>query len=801
MSSIIQDARFALRMMARAPAFTAAALLMIALGTGANAAMFSVIDAVMLHNPFVDPDRIGLLHVVRADNKRTTALSLNQYRSLLDSAPAFDAIGAMGVGTRPTLSGLGELRKMNVECVTAGAFRVLGTAPQIGRTFTAQEDRPGGPAAIILSYDFWQREFGGGEEALGRTLTLNGVPTTIVGVMPRRFLGPLSRNNNDGWLPLGPALDPPGTAGCMARSAVNAFVRVRADLTLDSAAAQANVTAGIGNIAGADGKLGARLGIESLSEHAVFDYRTPLFVLLAAVGLVLIIGCANVANLQLERAIGRRHEAAIRVALGATRGRMIRQALTENVLLYAAGAAAGLLLASWTLRLIVGLLPATVPHVREIALNLRVLISAFAAALATGLVVGITPVLQAASRGPEHGLRSSTRASTHGGTRARRVMVAGQIALSLALLVGAMLMVRTFITLRPSNPGFDPHDKLTAIVRLQGPSALGTRPNQFVDDVLERLARAPGVKGVSATTYVPMSGNVSSVDAIAGDLRASVWSGFVTPNFFDEMRIPIVRGRGFTPRDGAAAAPVAVINESFARRAWPDRDPLGATVTMKDFAGRTEVREVIGILRDFRSSGSDTRIRPELYIPFAQNPIGFINLIVRTDHPEDPRLRDTLRRAVAAVDPGQVADRIATYDEVLTDRVASWRLGAWLLGMFAALGVALAAIGQGASIAWWVTQRTQEIGVRMALGADPRSVRRLVLVQALSVATAGIVIGLAAAAMGTRFLAGWLYGVNPIDGKTFALCTAGMLVISAAASYLPARRATRIDPLAALRAE
>jgi putative ABC transport system permease protein len=319
--------------------------------------------------------------------------------------------------------------------------------------------------------------------------------------------------------------------------------------------------------------------------------------------------------------------------------------------------------------------------------------------------------------------------------------------------------------------------------------------------VIARLEHAPGVLGVSATTYVPMSGNVSMLDVTAGALQGSAWSGFITPNFFTEMGVPIVRGRSFGGRDVTGVPPVAIVNEAFARKAWPDRDALGATLTLKDFADKVETREVVGIVRDFRSSAGDTRIRPEVYIPFAQDPIGFINLIVRGADPADHRLRDAMVSAVAAVDSSQVVDRIATYDQVLADRTATWRFGAWLLGVFAALAVTLAAVGLAASIAWWVSQRTREIGVRMALGADPGQVTRMFMRQAFALTAVGVTFGLGAAAASTRFLQSWLYGVTPLDPITYAACAVSMMLIAALASYLPARRAARIDPLVTLKAE
>jgi putative ABC transport system permease protein len=804
-AQLAQDVRYALRGMRAHPGFVAVALVMIALGTGANAAMFSVIDAVLLRSPFQDPARLAIVRVVPPGRGPTNAVSLAQYRSLVDSDPAVVAIGALGGGGGPTVAGLGELRRLNVECLTAGVFQVLGVSPLAGRTFTTDEDRPGGPGAIVLSYDFWRRELGGSPDAVGRAVSLNGVPATIVGIMPRRFLGPLSRNGTEAWLPLGPGLEQRSAAGCAAYGpagdSVNVFARLAPGATFEAIAVQATASAGIERIPGWQGKVGGKLSLISLDEQTFSELRTPLYTLLGAVGLVLLIACANVANLQLERGFGRRQELAIRLALGATRGRIVRQTLTENLVLYVLGSAGGCLLAFWTLDLIVALMPGNIPHMREIEINGRILAATLAVAGFAGMAVGLFPALQATSPSLVDDLRISSRTATRGGQRTRQVLVACQIALSLILLVGAALLVRTFLTLRPASAGFTFANKLTVFMRLQGEAGIGTGPQQFFTGVFERLRGAPGVAGVSGSTYLPMSGNVGIASITIGETPLDVYSGVVTSNYFAEMEIPVTRGRAFDDRDTSGAAPVAVINEALVRKGWPTGGALGSIVVVKGIDGRTESRQIVGVLRDTRSSGGDTRSRPELYVPYAQSPVAALNIIIRTPNPSDPRLRDAVRAAVAAVDRTQVADRFATLEDTLGARVAYWRFGAWLLGLFAAMALLLAAIGLAASIAWWVAQRTREIGVRMALGANAAQVTRLFVKQGITVGVTGIVLGLAGAAALSRLLESWLYGVKPLDAPTFAWSAAGMLVIAALASYLPARRAARIDPLVTLRAE
>jgi putative ABC transport system permease protein len=779
-AQFLQDARYAWRTMRASPAFTATALVMIAAGTGANAAMFSVVDALLLRSPFQSPERIAIVRISEPGKTPTAFIPLDVYRTWPDAVPAFESVGAMGSGGRPIVRGLGDLRTMNVECITASMFRVLGTQPIAGRTFTDDEDRPGGPGAVVLSYQFWRRDLGGAPDAVGRVLTINGGPSTVVGIMPQSFGGPLSRNTNDAWLPLGPGLGRTSPVGCTAnRSTVTVFARLKKGSTFAA--------------------VPPPLVLRPVEEQTSGEVRTPILSLLGAVGLVLLIACANVANLQLERALGRRRELAVRIAIGASRGRVVRQALTENLMLCLAGGVLGVLAATWTLDLLIALLPASMPHVIGIELNLRVLAATLAIACVAGIVVGLLPAIQASSPRVVEDLRASAGTTTASRAWIRGSLVVGQIALSLVLLVGAVLMIRTFLTLRPSNPGFTTPDKLTAAVRLQGPRPPEARA--FYSALIERVRAIPGVDGVAGSTYLPMSGNVSTVNITAGDSTVEVYSGRVTPNYFAEMQIPLTRGRAFDDRDGAGAPPVAIVNEAMVRRLAPGQGVLGANVTMTAFDGTAETRQIVGVVRDTRSAGYDTRVRPEIYLPFAQRPAPALNLIVRTGNLSDRQIWSAIRREVAALDPSQVADRFTPMTELLDARVKTWRFGAWMMGLFAGTAIALATVGLTVSIASWVARRTREIGVRMALGADPAQVTGMFMRQGLAVTLIGLVLGLAGAAASTRLLESWLYGVKPLDAPTFVWSAAGMLAIAALASYLPARRAARVDPLVSLRAE
>jgi putative ABC transport system permease protein len=641
--------------MARTPGFTAVAVLMIALGTGANAAMFSVIDGVMLRSPFSELDRIAIVQTVSEGSRPTFALSHEQYRALLTSAPVFESIAALGLG-QPILTGAGAPRRLTAECVTAGMFRVLGAAPEIGRTFLPEEDRPGAPSVILISHDFWQRDLGGYPDIVGRVIALNAVPATIVGVMPRRFAGPYSRNTAEAWLPLGPGMDTASSVGCAAGQFLNAFARVRPGVPMGAAAAQAKASTGFSRIPDADGKAGADLVLIPIEEQTFSELRTPFLTLLAAVGLVLLIACANVANLQLERVFGRRVELAVRMALGATRARLVSQTLTENLLLSVLGGAAGLLAARWTLGLVVGLMPPNVPHLTEIAVSGRILAATLLVACVAGLSVGVAPALQGSSTRLMDDLRASTRSSKAGGGWTRSLLVIAQVSLSLMLLVGAALTIATFTTLRPADPGFYGTDKLTASVRLQGPAA--NAPAKFFADVFERLRTEPGVRSVAGSTYLPMSGFVGIVPVKADETTQTAWSGLVTPTYFSDMRIPLVRGRAFEPSDDAGAPLVTIVNEALARKMWPAGDALGRTIEVARFDRRKELRQVIGVIRDTRSMGGDLKGRGEIYTPFAQAPYPLLNLIVSTSAPADPQLAARIRSIVSNVDPTQVVDRI-----------------------------------------------------------------------------------------------------------------------------------------------
>jgi len=797
-----RDAHYALRMLGRAPGFTLAAVLMLAIGTGANAAIFSVIDAVLLRPAAIDPSRIVEVQEQTAGRPPTSGIPL-AHVAVLARAPEFEAVAGMG-GALPILTGAGAAHRVDVDCVSASLFPLMGVAPQIGRVFTAADERPGIEPVVVLSYLEWQRDFGGALGVLGRVITLDGVSNTVIGVMPAGFLGPTVRNRVGAWSPLGLSLGQRGPAGCRDDpNDIEVMARVRAPLTTDDAAARVNASGRLAGLTTRTGLPHPAIVLARADQYAVGALRTPLTVLLGAVGCVLLIACVNVANLQLERLVGRRREIAVRLALGATRSRIVRQTLVENLIVSLSGAAAGLLLARLTFNTIVALMPVYMPHVAEIAINARTLLATLVAAVATGLVVGALPALQTTRAGLTQDLSQGSRGVVGGATWVRRSLVVIEVALSLVLLVAAGLMIRTFLILRPVDPGFAAANRTIAEMVFEGPWQVEADRVRAVDAILDRIGALPGVAAVSASSYLPLSGVTDLSRVTIGTTSADVWTSWSTPGYFPEMDMPLRRGRVFSDYDTASAPPVAMVNAAMAARFWPDHDPVGRFIDVQA-PDRTQSRRlIVGILETARSWGTDREARSELFVPYRQEPGStLIYFVVRTNGAASMTLPASIRAIVAEVRPDEVVDRIETMDTKLARSVSAPRFAMWLFGVFAAAGAVLAALGLAAIIAWWVSERRREIGVRMALGASAERVALEVLREGLGLAVGGLALGVGLALLCTHLLSNWLYGVAaPTDIRTFVACVVGMLTVTTVASYLPARRAARIDPSLTLRSE
>jgi putative ABC transport system permease protein len=765
------------------------AILMLALGTGVNVAMFSIIDAVMLRSPFREPHRLVEVAALRAPSTSPTwrgfgksLLTQDRLAELAALSDIFVAVAAFDGGAH-ILTGQGDPRRVLIECVSGSMFDLLGTPPLHGRTLGHADDRPGAPAAIVLRYEFW-RQLGGTPSIVGTTITLDGAPVAIVGVMPRGFGGPYANDasRTHAWAPIGRPIAGAGESGC-ASSTFQVFGRLRKGLTL----------------AAANARLGPQAFVAvSLHDQTFEDVETPLWSLSAAVACVLLIACFNVGGLQMERMLARRREMALRFALGASRARILRQTITESLVLSLAGAAAGLVAAGLTLGMIVSLLPSELPHLQEIALNLRVLVATLAVAIAGGLVVGLIPVRQTWRINPGAGLDAGTRFSERRGSWTRRGLVVAEVALSVTVLIGAGLMIQTFLILKPTRLGFDPDRKIIGTVQL--PRATPEEGDAFAARLIDRLQTTPGVRFAALSTNYPMQGGTTSLTVEIDGKAERINSYRVTPGYLEMMRMSLVAGRTFTADDSPGGDAVVIVNEDFVKRYRPSGRVLGERIAIGQ--GNAQVdRRIVGVVANTRFASRHTRTQPEMFVPLAQQPSSGFYLIAESDGRPDDAVARELRAALRALRSDLVVDEFSSMSALLDEGVERWRFGAWLLGILAGLALLLALIGLLATIGWWVRQRTREFGVRLALGASTWQIARLVSREGLTLTVLGIGVGCAGAVGTTRYLQSWLYGVTPLDAPTFALGAVTMFVAAAVAIGVPTRRATAVDPVSALKVE
>jgi putative ABC transport system permease protein len=790
LDDLIRDLQYGLRQLRRSPGFSVVAVLTLALGIGANAAIFSVIQAVLLRPlPFPEPDRLMILYGFTLDTS-----NFEEWRK---QARSYGQFAALSPGAA-TLNGVEEPERLRTGEVSADFFPLLGIQPALGRFFIS-EDYRGGRPAVVASDRFWRRKLGALESALGSTLILDQKGYILIGVAPPQ-VGPLPYPDIELWLPL-----VPGRAHL-----TTALARLKSGVAVESAQAEAQTVAAR---FAEDGR--TRLGRSliramPLKDFLVGDTRMMLLVLAGAVGFVLLIACSNVANLLLIRTSVRAREIAMRTALGAGRGRLVRQLLTESLLLALAGSALGLLVGRWSRDLLVHLLPYRIPRIDEAVIDGGVLVFTLALAVAASLGLGLTPALQAVRCGMQEMLKEGARGvmGGRGARRVRSVLVVVQVSVALMLLIGAGLLTKTFLLLRPTHPGFEPANRLTLSMRL--PSA--RYPNasdkaRFADEAINRLSSVPGVQDAAVVSNLPLSGLVWVPDVqIDGRIVAGygrdlvVHCRVVSQGFFRVMGIPLVSGRGFGPLDeDPARSGVAVVNEILARRLWPDSNPLGRRLSLPSEEGGRDLT-VVGVARGTRIFVNSTAPRAELYLPFANAASSASSLVVHTS--DDPRraiavVKDVLR----TVEPDLVISSVQTMEDLLDTSIAEQRFHAVLLGALAGLAFVLALVGIYCVIAYSIRLRTQEMGVRLALGATPSDLLFLVIRQGFWLAFAGIVSGGAGALALTRYLQSMLYEVRPTDPATFVAVTAAWLAIALAACYLPARRAARTDPIQALRYE
>jgi predicted permease len=798
--TLLQDLRYAVRTLAKSPGFTIVAVLTLALGIGANTAIFSVFYGVLLRPlPYVEPDRIVGLAQTYAGVREARAATYVQFQFLERNNQVFESLaGSASVGFNFSTST--QTDRVYGLRVSKDYFRVLGIAPALGRTFFDEEDQPNGPSAVILSYGLWQRRFGGDSGVIGRTILLDGTPTTVAGVMPLTFRSP---NGAEAWSTLAQVGRTVGGG-----SNVKVIGRLRPGLSVVQAnAAMALLTPAFRTEFSRSVSQDMTLALDPYRAQITNDLRTPVAVLLGSIAFVLLIACANVANLTLSRAAAREHELAVRAAIGASRGRLLRQLLTESMVLSLIGGAVGLLVANWGLSALLALGPNALPSTADIRLDRWVLAFTFGLSLVTGLVFGAIPAWQAARGGPHEALKHAAARVTGSARqgRLRRALVVGEIALSLVLLVGAGLLIQTFARLIGTDPGFDPQKLVAAEIWLTGtrydstPAIAG-----FYRELIARLEALPGVTGAAVVEAgLPLQQGGNATVTVSGVNRWSIDYRSITPGFFRTLGTPFVDGRDFTATDAAGAPPVVIVNESFARRHFPDQAPLGRTVSVEG-----QPRQIVGIVHDVRSFLKE-QPPPTVFIPSAQTPAALTRLfgswfathvMVRTSG--DPAaVQASLPRVIRETDPLVPVGRVRAMEEVLVGSLAFQRFVMALLTAFAGLAIVLASVGLYGVIAYLVAQRTHEIGVRMALGARSRDVLRMVLGHGLRLVVIGVVLGLAGALALTRFLTGQLYGVRPTDPLTFVAVTVLLALVALAATWLPARRAARVDPMIALRNE
>jgi putative ABC transport system permease protein len=792
-----QDIRFGLRMLAKNPGFTVVAVLTLALGIGANTAIFSITDAILLRSlPYHDPQRLATVAV-------DGSVSAPLFMTFRQEARSIER-AALFVNWTFNLAGRGEPQRIPAARVSADLFDVLGVKPQLGRAFTPDEDQAGRDGVVLIGDGLWKREFGGDPQVLGRTVILNSAPYTIVGVMPPGFQFPNGPELPDFVGPFPPAemWRPmallPWERDCSGCFNFGMLARLRPGVTARQA--QSELDALLKRLAaGAAGPVPPPTTVRTLQDAVTAKVRTPILILLGAVTMALLIACVNVANLLLARGVQRQGEIALRFSLGATRGRVIRQVLTESAVLAIAAAAVAVPIAAAGIRFLVAIAPPGIPRVETIAVDVRMLMFAFGVALLSVLLFGAAPAFLATLRAPGEALRGGGRSVSAGSARVRQVLVVAELALSVVLLVASGLLGKSFLTISRVPLGFHAQNVLTLRTIFPDTKYSEQRRVAMIEQLVTNCRTLPGVTAAAAVSTLPLTGESEGWGLVAEDnpnphdfttLRVRA----VTPGYFRTLGIGLLAGRDFTTED-RGANPVAIISETAAKRLWPGiAEPLGRRIQHKP------PMSVVGIVDDTRASGLDRDALPYLYLPFWQFAPEEFALAVRSA--ADPAL---LTRSVKAeiwrLDKDEPVTHVAVMSQLVADSIAPWRFEAVLMTVFGAFALLLAGVGFYGVLSYWVAQRTHEMGIRLALGAERGDVLRLVIGQGLALAAGGAGLGIAGSLGLTRFVSTLLIGVSPTDPATFAVVTLILGGLSVMASYIPARRATKVDPMVALRYE
>jgi putative ABC transport system permease protein len=798
MEKLLQDLRYGIRSLAKSPAFTIVAILTMAVGIGANAAIFSFVNVLLLRPlPFPESDR--LITLSEGNPEQGQAFRGVSPRNLEDWQKQSRTIAAFGAWRdwrfhMPTPEGM---TLVSSAIGSPGLFEALGVKPALGRSFSAAENERGRDHVVMLSYRFWQNQYGGDTGIIGQSLTLDNESFTIIGILPAE-LETLSLGRWKIWAPL--SIDPDQFLGRHVRNR-RVIGRLQPGVTRNQAQAEMEgIAAGLAAQYPKENG-GWHIAVAGLQDVEIGDLRTPLLVFVGAVGLVLLIACANVANLLLARAATRRKELAIRAALGAGRFRILRQLLTESVLLALAGGAIGLMLASWLIDLFVAISPGPLPRLGEVKLDGAVLAFTFLVSLLTGVLFGLAPGLRGSHIQLVEDLKEGGRAAGSSRAGLRNILVVSQVMLAMVLLVAAGLLGRTFVKLATMQPGYNPDRLLTAQLFLPFDKYKKLQVAAFYRQMTEEFSTIPGVEGVGVTSAGPEFGGIEPVEFIiegrpasAGEYPHARYYN-IGPDYFHTLQTPVLQGREFTDEDGEGAPEVAVINQTMARRFFADENPVGKRLTLPR---EQTALEIVGVVGDVQRRDVGASVEPEIYWPYMQQPRWATYFVIRvSDSPTS--VIAAVRQRVAAADPQVIVTNTETMDQLVGYALKTPRFNLLLLGIFAVTALFLASVGLYGVISYDVMQRTREIGIRLALGAQPRKIFSLVIGQGLLLTLTGVVIGTGTALLATRLLSSMLFGVSATDSLTLAAIALLLVVVALAACYLPARRATRVDPIVALR--
>jgi putative ABC transport system permease protein len=806
MNLFLHDFRYGLRVLWKSPGFSLVAIIALALGIGANTAIFSVVNAVLLRPlPYKNPERLVRLLSVNAQSGTSGSafsyLNFTDYRaqnSTLDAITAFE-------GTNASLTGLENPEQINGVDASADLFRTLGVNPAMGRAFAAEDEVSGGTPVVVISHDMWERRFGSDKNILGRQLTLNGKSRTIIGVLPAGFQFLFVNETPEYFVPL-------NSKGEMEVQRGAAYLEVIGRLKSGASIEQAGVD--LRSVASQieqqypKSNAGDSVKLMPAQEEMVGNLRRTLLVLLGAVAFVLLIACANVANLLLARASRRGREIALRAALGASRARIVRQLLTESLVLSFIGGIFGLLLSMWGIDLIGAFVPAGISRFSETTLDPGVLAFTCAAALLTGVLFGLAPALQMSRVDLNEALKEGGRSASEGRShhRLRGLLVVCEVALSLLLLTGAGLLVKSFVNLRNTDPGFKPENVLTASISLpESKYPQDEQQSEFYKQLLDKARALPGATAAAAIMPLPLSDNAIDTSFYVDERpdpgpgqRPIANARVITPDYLKVMGIPLLEGRAFDEHDNASAPKVMLINGTLAKRFFPGEDPVGKRLNagLNHFSG-----EIVGIVGDVHHRSLETEPGPEYYVPFQQVPIAHMSIVVRTSFSDVSELSSPLRAVVQEIDRDLPLYQVRSMQSLVANSIARQRFSMALLALFAGVATALALVGIFSVMSFLVSQRTHEFGVRMALGAQTRDILRLVVRQGMALVLIGVVIGLTASFVITRVMSSMLFGVGTRDPLTLIAVPLALGAVALIACLVPAMRATRVDPVVALRYE